>query len=1003
MGDWKKVAWESREVLQAIIHASPLAISVVDSEGRVMLWSAGATRIFGWREDEVVGRPLPTIPPDQQDAYRRLFERQFTGESIEGLEIARRRKDGSLVDVRLWTAPVRDTEGRILASVGLQEDITEHARGTAALREIQEWQRTILESVPVVLYRASASDPYGSHWISENVFRLTGFPAERFTAEPSFWASRVHPDDREAACGQFSTLSERDVSRVEYRWQCADGAYRWFLDQSYLAEAGPGGARAFLGTWLDITEQKQAEAAAERRAHQLDVVRSVSAEISQENDLATLLELILRRAMELTGTSGGGVYLWSEEDERLVPRVWRGVPDDAGRKPLRRGEGVCGVVAERRVGMAVNDYAASEIALPEFVAAAAAHAVCAEPLLYRDRLVGVIVVGHQAAGRRLTEQDQAILRTFADQAAIAIENARLHTRTVMELLERRTAETRLQARNRQLEGLQAIVLDLTTQMALDPLLASLVAQAHRLLAADRTAVRLWDPQEQVLIPVAWAGKPMVLGNAPMRLGQGAIGTAAQQRKPVVVDEYSRYAGAIPSVAAAGANKAMVACPLLHQGELLGTVSVGRDEGSPPFSPDEVEILGLLAGHAAIAISQARLYAAAKRRGDLLARLAEGTRNFTSRLDKSDVVKGILAAAIALFPTGAMRLHEWLEEQGELVLLGAEGTHEEFLPLYRSDNGGGGLSRCAMAIGAPIISEDMPSDPRVRNREWVLAEGIRSGLVVPLLLNGKSYGVLAIHCRERHHFSPDEIMVFQGLANHAAIAIENVRLFDRANAARQQLFHLSRQLVSAQEEERHRLSRELHDEAGQSLAALRIALSLVKDQLPAECKALYKEMSEAIHLTEATTDQLRLLAQDLRPPALDTLGLDAALEGFCRVFAGRTQLGIEYAGTPLAEVPDPIGIHLYRCLQEALTNVAKHAKARRVRVALGVEGESLTLRVEDDGAGFDARASADPAAGTGIGLTGMRERIELLRGRLDVHSRLGEGTRLVMTIPWRRRE
>jgi two-component system sensor histidine kinase DegS len=69
----------------------------------------------------------------------------------------------------------------------------------------------------------------------------------------------------------------------------------------------------------------------------------------------------------------------------------------------------------------------------------------------------------------------------------------------------------------------------------------------------------------------------------------------------------------------------------------------------------------------------------------------------------------------------------------------------------------------------------------------------------------------------------------------------------------------------------------------------------------------------------------------------------------------------------------------------------------------VEGESLTLRVEDDGAGFDARASADPAAGTGIGLTGMRERIELLRGRLDVHSRLGEGTRLVMTIPWRRRE
>jgi PAS domain S-box-containing protein len=866
--------WESDEALRAIIQAAPLAITAMDNDDRLTLWNPAAARIFGWTEEEVLGRPLPTVPVDQQESYRALLARQYAGEIIAGEEVRRVRKDGSPLSLRLWTTPIRDAGGKTIGRLGLLEDISEH---------------------------------------------------------------------------------------------------------------------------------KRTETAAANRARQLEAIQHVGAEISQETDLGRLLELILRRAMGLTDTSGGGVYLWDEANQYMLPHVWQGVPDWVGDLPLRLGEGVCGVTAERRAGMVVNDYAASEYALPQFTGAAQLFALCTEPLLSHDRLVGVIVVGHHASGRHFTRHDQEILRIFAGQAAIAIENARLHTRTVIELLERREAESRLQARNRQLEALRVVVLDLTTRTELDPLLTSLVEQTHRLLAADRTAVRLWDPQGQVLFPVAWAGKPMVLGNTPMRLGEGAIGEAAQRREPVVVEDYRRYAKAIPSVATAEATKALVACPLLHRGVLLGAISVGRDGGSPPFSPDEVEILCLLAGHAAIAISQAKLHADTKRRADLLAQLAEVTRSFTSRLDKSDVVKGILAAAIALFPTGAMRLHEWLEEQGELVLLGAEGTHEEFLPLYRSDNGGGGLSRCAMAAGGPIISEDMPSDPRVRNREWVLAEGIRSGLVVPLLLNGKPYGVLAIHCRERHHFSPDEIMVFQGLADHAVIAIENARLFDRANAARQQLFHLSRQLVSVQEEERHRLSRELHDEAGQSLAALRIALGLVKDQLPAGRKALHKDMDEAIHLVESTADQLRLLAQDLRPPALDTLGLDSAIEGFCRAFAARTRIEIAYAGAPGVEVPDPFGIHLYRCVQEALTNIVKHASASRVRVALGVEGESLTLRVEDDGAGFDARASADPAAGTGIGLAGMRERIELLRGRLEVNSRLGDGTRLVITIPWRRRE
>jgi signal transduction histidine kinase len=217
-------------------------------------------------------------------------------------------------------------------------------------------------------------------------------------------------------------------------------------------------------------------------------------------------------------------------------------------------------------------------------------------------------------------------------------------------------------------------------------------------------------------------------------------------------------------------------------------------------------------------------------------------------------------------------------------------------------------------------------------------------------------------------------------------------------AEQRLERLAQQAVSAQEEERQRVSRELHDEAGQALTALKISLELARSDLPAGSDLLYERVGEAIALTDATLEQIRLLAQGLRPPALDTVGLNAAQEGFCHDFAQRTQLSVDYAGKELPLLPDAVGISLYRFLQEALTNVAKHADARRVRVELRQDAEAISLLVEDDGRGFDPEAvlQSQPA---GIGLLGMQERFKLLGGWLEIASRPGQGTRLVAYAPW----
>jgi signal transduction histidine kinase len=147
------------------------------------------------------------------------------------------------------------------------------------------------------------------------------------------------------------------------------------------------------------------------------------------------------------------------------------------------------------------------------------------------------------------------------------------------------------------------------------------------------------------------------------------------------------------------------------------------------------------------------------------------------------------------------------------------------------------------------------------------------------------------------------------------------------------------------------------------------------------------------------EQLRLLAQDLRPPALDTVGLNPTLKSFCGDFAERTRISIAYLGLELPMLPEAVNTCLYRFLQEALTNVAKHARANRVWVALRYDAAAVSLSVEDDGQGFDGQARMSQRCWPmGIGLLGMQERLESLGGRLEIRSRPGQGTCLVAHLP-----
>lgn len=272
-------------------------------------------------------------------------------------------------------------------------------------------------------------------------------------------------------------------------------------------------------------------------------------------------------------------------------------------------------------------------------------------------------------------------------------------------------------------------------------------------------------------------------------------------------------------------------------------------------------------------------------------------------------------------------------------------------------------------------------------------GLEQGIFAPITIDGNVHGLLVVM---GSGLSNLDILAVTSLANQVAITLEKIRLCERVYTQYEQIRQMSQQILSVQEEERRRLSRELHDDVGQALTALKIDLEMIHADLVPEFDPLRQSISKAIQTTGSALERIRLLAQGLHPPSLETEDLSSTLESLCQDFAEHTQLHVDYVGVELPMLPQLVTITLYRLLQEALTNVVKHAQAHRVYVTLRSDAQEISLSVEDDGQGFD-RQIEPPSKG--IGLQDMRERLTLLGGWLEIESRLGCGTRVVAHIPW----
>lgn len=238
---------------------------------------------------------------------------------------------------------------------------------------------------------------------------------------------------------------------------------------------------------------------------------------------------------------------------------------------------------------------------------------------------------------------------------------------------------------------------------------------------------------------------------------------------------------------------------------------------------------------------------------------------------------------------------------------------------------------------------------------------------------------------------------------AALSIFRInRLEERAESARRrteraesEMRRLSQQLLKAHEEECRVISRELHDEIGQMLTAQRMELRNLKALRTAPEEEFMKHLEDSARLSEDALRAVRGLAMGLRPSMLDDLGLGPAVEWQAREFSRRygVPVTVQLEG-PLESAPDALRTCVYRVVQEALTNCARHARARQIRIAVHAQESELSLTIQDDGAGF----SAEERRGQGAGLIGMEERVRELGGRFAIYSQPGRGTALTASIP-----
>jgi signal transduction histidine kinase len=549
-------------------------------------------------------------------------------------------------------------------------------------------------------------------------------------------------------------------------------------------------------------------------------------------------------------------------------------------------------------------------------------------------------------------------------------------------------------------------------LELEQILPRLVQSACDLTGAKYGALGVLDESGNRLAQFITAGlsdeQRDSIGDLPT--GRGILGVLITDARPLRLPDIGTDPRSVGFPPHHPPMRSFLGVPVIAGGSVFGNLYL-TEKAEGDFTEADEGVAIMLAAQAGVAIQNARLFADAKGHAEALERAWTELSSVDELLgailsggERDSVLQLLADQAVRVIPSAVIGIALPEDDRTVLRYVAAAGDRAERLRQHTVPVGGSKVGAALLARRVVRV-DDLESDPDAYAPTGRIA-GVRSLLIVPIVRRFEAVGVIVAGDRQTPEgLEGEDERLLQAYATRTVLVLELAQALtaerDRANAVERLVAseirdaarrETLRRVVEAQERERRRLAIELHDETGQSLAAVLMGLRRLEESGdPAAVRATVEELRGTV---VNAVQELRALAVELRPKALDDFGLAPALERLIDTYRKRTGLAVDSHLAGLEpRLDEPVESALYRIAQEALTNIAKHAGASAVSIITRRDAERLTMIVEDNGTGFDATVPAE-----GLGLVSMRERAELLGGGLRLESTTEHGTTLVVEVP-----
>lgn len=524
---------------------------------------------------------------------------------------------------------------------------------------------------------------------------------------------------------------------------------------------------------------------------------------------------------------------------------------------------------------------------------------------------------------------------------------------------------------------------ISQSLDLQEILCSALEQVLRAADLDTGGIYIYDEKSGLLKVAAQHGfKPEFIKEIDnLEYGEGFSGQVMESGQPLVIRDISQDSRLSRGIVKEAGLRSLAVVPLRSKQKTLGTLFLISHD-LRDFDEEEMQLLISAGQQIGVAVDNASLFAAQQRRAEQFQVIAEVGRQITSIMDIDQVLEQVVDLIQKAFGYEHVAIAT-IENEYAVYRVGAGRLWEDpefsFNP-SRLKIGAEGVTGRVAATGQALYLPDVREDSGYVEMK---GSGTLSELTVPVKVKGQVIGVLDAQSVHLDAFDDSDLMVLQSLADQTAVAIENAKLYKQA----QQL---------AVVEERNRLARELHDSVTQALYGITLHAEAAYRQLEAANPDMANEQLVELRGTaQEALREMRLLIFELRPSVVEMQGLVPALRARLEAVEERAGMRVEMNLDENLDLSDRVQDGLYRIAQEALNNALKHAKANQIIVNLSGKLSKVTLEIIDDGLGFKPDEAVE---GGGLGLDGIIERAELLRGELTLDSWPGKGTTIRIEVP-----